>query len=850
MVSLPLHAIATLPPRGITSPSAATSEALSAAVTLAAYSITVEASVAVLPPDGAGKQENGQLKETIDPMGLDLDEMRNSNAGGQSKASSAANTASQSSSFGTEFWEEETDGEGGVEDVIQTIITKNKKSMEDICARLVGFLQDAATYKAFLSLRDDSAQHLLDLLQDLLDDNSSTPSVRSFLIRALERLSRVSGRHPRSLPNPALNTEKHMDSGNYGDVWKGSVNGGEVCVKVIRIVNPSEIEGTLQEFDREALLWRQLCHPNVLPFYGIYYLEKRLCLISPWMENGNLFQYLRKKPVDMNRLSFVLDVALGVKYLHKHNVVHGDLKSANILVTPSLRACIADFGLSYCSNPVTLRFPPVTVGHGRGGTWRYQAPELLKGATNHSGSDIYAFGCVCYEIMTGNSPFYETLKDVAVILKISQGETPSRPSSWSTPVLDELWQLLQDCWNATPDLRPTATTIVKHLKGSPFQLKTPKGAPDWDKESMSEARRSLQPEPQSPIKISISSPQVAAGSSSDLFTASVHGKEVVIKVMHLFEASDAKRLVQEFGREALIWHQLCHPNVLPFYGLYYQDQRLCLISPWMKNGDLFHYLQKPPLNVDRLLFVLDVALGLEYLHGNNVVHGDLKTANILVTSSARACIADFGLSSIINPLTFQFTHTTVERGGGGTVRYVAPELFQDEVNHCRSGSDIYAFACVCYEIMTGKVPFYETINDMTVMMNVLTGQRPSMPSSWSTPLLEQFWQLLQDCWHPAPDLRPTATQIVERLRGAPFQLRIPQGPSDWDKESTSKARRSFQPGKPPIISSAQLKSLISGRGEHAGGVQQAGEAPHTWHLGSLFSTLFFGTAGSSESNLL
>lgn len=60
-----------------------------------------------------------------------------------------------------------------------------------------------------------------------------------------------------------------------------------------------------QEFGREALIWRQLSHPNLLPFYGLYYLDSRLCLVSPWMENGHLLEFLRNAPLDTNRLSLV-----------------------------------------------------------------------------------------------------------------------------------------------------------------------------------------------------------------------------------------------------------------------------------------------------------------------------------------------------------------------------------------------------------------------------------------------------------------------------------------------------------------------------------------------------------------
>lgn len=70
----------------------------------------------------------------------------------------------------------------------------------------------------------------------------------------------------------------------------------------------------------------------------------------------------------------------------------------NVLVTPSGRACITDFGLSTIADAVTLRFTHSTAS-AQGGTARYQAPEILLGdMKNHRGSDVYAFACVCYEV--------------------------------------------------------------------------------------------------------------------------------------------------------------------------------------------------------------------------------------------------------------------------------------------------------------------------------------------------------------------------------------------------------------------------------------------------------------------
>ncbi|KAJ7113534.1 hypothetical protein C8R44DRAFT_984739 [Mycena epipterygia] len=292
--------------------------------------------------------------------------------------------------------------------------------------------------------------------------------------------------------------------------------------------------------------------------------------------------------------------------------------------------------------------------------------------------------------------------------------------------------------------------------------------------------------------------QVAAGGFGDIWKGSFRGQNVSVKVMRLFEDSDVEAVLKAFGREAVIWRQLSHPNLLPFCGVYYLEKRLCLISPWMENGNILKFLNKESHNIDRLSLILDVALGLEYLHENHVVHGDLKALNILVTPSRRACIVDFGLASITDVMTVRFTHST------------APELFEGE--KADFGSDVYAFSYVCYEILTGKVPFHELPNDMAVILHVLKGKRLSQPSSsWgiSESTLDSLWELLEDCWKEMPDKRPTAAQIVERLKSPLIQATTTQSTTDWNEQFSSKFRRSLQV-QPLLPSVPQIERMIFG----------------------------------------
>ncbi|KAJ6487870.1 kinase-like domain-containing protein [Mycena sanguinolenta] len=180
---------------------------------------------------------------------------------------------------------------------------------------------------------------------------------------------------------------------------------------------------------------------------------------------------------------------MGLEYLHEKRIVHGDLKGANILVTPSHRACVADFGLASIADTMSGgRFTHSSPT--KGGTSRYQAPELLStNIPNHFGSDVYAFGCVCYEILTGKAPFHEITRDVTVMIKVLEGLRPSRPKTIT--INEDLWSLIQDCWKEESRDRPSMSQIVQRFIGPAIGAKVVESATDWDETFSSRSRRSL-----------------------------------------------------------------------------------------------------------------------------------------------------------------------------------------------------------------------------------------------------------------------------------------------------------------------------------------------------------------------
>ncbi|OCH85408.1 kinase-like protein, partial [Obba rivulosa] len=249
-------------------------------------------------------------------------------------------------------------------------------------------------------------------------------------------------------------------SGGFADVWKGNYNGELVAVKVIRDA-PRSFSGRAESLFREAVIWKYLEHPNITPFYGIDPQNANSSFVSKWMLHGTVMDYLRRNP-SAYRLDFVVHVAAGLKYLHDMGIVHGDIKGSNILINEKLIACLADFGLaalSYTEQPNTRSIV--------GSSLRWSAPEImnpeafaLHTAAMTRQTDVFAFGVTTWEIFTGKTPFCETPLDATVILRISQGNRPGRPSPADSHGLDdELWDMIDRCWQADYRARPEINDV-------------------------------------------------------------------------------------------------------------------------------------------------------------------------------------------------------------------------------------------------------------------------------------------------------------------------------------------------------------------------------------------------------
>lgn len=380
--------------------------------------------------------------------------------------------------------------------------------IQDIGALIASCWTDSDATTQLLTLKDDKAQSMLDLLQTLLvmKSNQLEGWYKCRFLDTIIRLSRKSGRFPQSLQlrriDNLVQTSLH---GGSGIISKGELLGRVVAVKEIQAVGRTT-EQFLKDFSNEAVVWCHIQHSSCLPFYGVFHLNDgapRTCLVSPWMKNGHLNAYLQR--TDADRAPLVLDIARGLEYLHgmQPTIVHGDLKGVNILVSSSGRACLADFGLATTQDSQAQLQTTISVA----GTPSFMAPELLKARANSSllstldrrPCDIFAFGCICYEMYNGTRPFSSLLPQ-AVDVKFMMGNRPSRPTNnvcLQRGLDDDMWDFIQNLWHQDPKLRATASQVSLwmsyKMRMAGKSTDRPPAEMEWDLDFLTECTTDFDP---------------------------------------------------------------------------------------------------------------------------------------------------------------------------------------------------------------------------------------------------------------------------------------------------------------------------------------------------------------------
>ncbi|KDN40852.1 hypothetical protein RSAG8_07870, partial [Rhizoctonia solani AG-8 WAC10335] len=255
-----------------------------------------------------------------------------------------------------------------------------------------------------------------------------------------------------------------MSGGGFGDIWMGKMHDGvRVAIKAWRASAIEQCDyKTLKHATHEIHVWSRMKHRNIHQLMGVIMFKgKYLGMVSEWMENGNLHEYMRKHP-NFDRYQICVQITSGLAYMHQNDVVHGDLKSLNVLVSSDGVAKLSDFGLSTMSEG-SLAFS--NTSSGQAGSTRWAAPELLMGdAPSSKQTDVYALGnAESNEIFTGAVPYSQCQKDFHVMRLVQQATLPTRPNDQlnDNEKGNRMWDLLVGCWSHKAQARPSAMKVLE-----------------------------------------------------------------------------------------------------------------------------------------------------------------------------------------------------------------------------------------------------------------------------------------------------------------------------------------------------------------------------------------------------
>ncbi|XP_057416462.1 serine/threonine/tyrosine-protein kinase HT1-like [Lotus japonicus] len=270
----------------------------------------------------------------------------------------------------------------------------------------------------------------------------------------------------------------------------------------------------------------------------------------------------------------------------------------------------------------------------------------------------------------------------------------------------------------------------------------------------------------------------ASGRHSRVYRGIYKHMDVAIKLASQPEEDEelAVLLDKQFTSEVALLFRLHHPNIITFVAACKKPPVFCIITEYMAGGSLGKYLhQQEPHSVPHKLVLklaLDIARGMQFLHSQGILHRDLKSENLLLGEDMCVKVADFGISCLES-------QCGSVKGFTGTYRWMAPEMIKEK--HHTKKVDVYSFAIVLWELLTGLTPFDNMTPEQAAYAVTHKNARPQLPSD--CPLA--FSHLINRCWSSNPNKRPHFDEIVSILEN--YTESLEQDPEFF---STYKPRQS------------------------------------------------------------
>ncbi|CAN1783536.1 Cysteine-rich receptor-like protein kinase 10 [Linum perenne] len=570
-----------------------------------------------------------------------------------------------------------------------------------------------------------------------------------------------------------------LGEGGFGPVYKGKLSGDqEVAMKRL-----SKKSGQgLEEFMNELKLIAKLQHTYLVRLLGCCVEREEKILIYEYMPNRSLDKFLfgssDKAKLDWGqRVKIAEGVAQGLLYIHKYSrlkIIHRDMKASNVLLDAAMNPKISDFGMARIFG---IDQDEANTNH-IVGTYGYMSPEYAFYGQFSEKSDVFSFGVLLLEIVSGkrNKDFYHNEIPYSLLCWVWEIWKEGKPEELIDPIvknstccnLTEAVKLIHVgllCVQEAPIDRPTMSSVTQMLSSNDSQSFPTPGEPSFT------TRRAAAAENSDQVPVNCSNNQV----TMSLPTGKLRGdQEVAMKRL----SKKSGQGLEEFMNELKLIAKLQHTYLVRLLGCCVEREEKILIYEYMPNRSLDKFLfgasdQEKLTWGQRVKIAEGVAQGLLYIHRYSrlkIIHRDMKASNVLLDAAMNPKISDFGMARIFGTDQDEANTNRIV----GTYGYMSPEYTYH--GQFSEKSDVFSFGVLLLEIVSGKrnKDFYHPEIPSSLLCWVWELWKEGKPEELIDPAVKnttccnlteavKFIHVGLLCVQEAPIDRPTMASVTQML---------------------------------------------------------------------------------------